>query len=269
MSQGKPLLLCPAPIRCPATALTSIDLQPSSPRHADHPGRVFRGLLIAVMMFMFENPGLSAGAALEFRSMQAKLEADLINATMPALKQLIIELLELEKKAATARDYDTAILVRNERQKLESQLASQEKIALLLAARQKSSTGDAQQERIVLNAADARLEKVRYDSAAAVLTDWAAPGASATWTLPNLPPGGYEVVLHYSSGPLEGGTVLVQEAFYSVSSDLRTTLKGLGEQNLGTLRIRDGAGTLKVSAKTVLKSNLMQLQSVELIPSNR
>lgn len=201
--------------------------------------------------------------------MQARLESDLINATSPVLKQLAAELQALEKKAATARDYDTAIAVRTERQKLESQLASQQKVALLLAARQQTTAGDAQQDRIVLKPADAKLDRVKFDSAAGVLSEWSSAGACATWQLPNLPPGGYEVVLHYSSGPLEGGTVQVQEAFYSLSSDVNTTLKGFGEQNLGTLRIKEGAGTFKVSAKTVLKQNLMQLQSVELIPANR
>ena len=200
--------------------------------------------------------------------MQSKLEADLINATTPALKQLVTELQALEQKAATARDYDTALAVRQERQKFESQIASQEKIALILAARRQTSA-DETQEHILLKAADARLDRVTLEPASGLLTGWAAAGASATWQLPNIQPGGYEVVLHYSSGPLEGGTVMVQEAYYSLGGDVGTTLKGLGEQNLGTLRIRDGAGTLKVSAKTVLKSNLMQLQSIELIPANR
>jgi len=35
------------------------------------------------------------------------------------------------------------------------------------------------------------------------------------------------------------------------------------------LRIRDGAGQLRISAVKVLKDNLMQLQSVELVPANR
>lgn len=204
-----------------------------------------------------------------FKGLQSKLESELINATTPVLSQLVAEMQALEKQAVTARDYDTAIAVRNERRKLEAQLARQQKAALLMTARQQPVNDDSQQDHIVLKAADARLERVRLDSATGLLVDWGSVGASATWQLPNLPPGGYEVVLHYSSGALEGGSVLVQEAFYSLSADLSTTLKGLGEQNLGTLRVRDGSGSLKVVAKAVVKSNLMQLQSVELIPANR
>jgi hypothetical protein len=89
------------------------------------------------------------------------------------------------------------------------------------------------------------------------------------WRLPDLPPGGYEVILRYSSGPLEGGSVRVQESFYSLNADLGTTLKGFDDHNVGTLRVRDGAGQLKISAVKVLKDNLMQLQSVELVPANR
>ncbi len=213
--------------------------------------------------------GLSAEPrGMDLRPLQAKLETDLIGTTTPVLKLYLSELQALEKKAAAARDYDTAIAVRNECQKIEAQIASQQKMALLLAARQQSGSDEAQ-EHIILKAAEAKLERVRYDATTGVLTDWSSPGASATWQLPNLPTGGYEVVLHYASGPLEGGSVLVQEAFYTLTAELGTTLKGFGEQKLGTLRVRDGSGLFKISARTVLKSNLMQLQSVELIPVNR
>ena len=77
------------------------------------------------------------------------------------------------------------------------------------------------------------------------------------------------MILKCSSGPLEGGTVQIKEAFYSLTGTISTTMKGVEEQNLGTLKIRDGSGTLKITALTVLKSNLMQLQSVELLPANR
>lgn len=199
---------------------------------------------------------------------QARLEADLIKATVPVLRQQIAALTALEKKAVTARDYDSAIAARAERSKLEAEVAAQEKLGLFLAARQGKEAVEAP-DRIVFKPADAKLDRVRLDSDAGVLTDWAGPGSSATWKLSGLPPGGYEVVLRYSSGALEGGSVIVQENFFSLTSDLQTTLKGFTDTNIGTLKIRDGDGILKVSARTVLKDNLMQLQSVELIPANR
>ena len=199
---------------------------------------------------------------------RAQFETELLGSTLPVLKQHVAELAGLEKKAVSARDYEAAIAIRTERERVESEISSQAKLLLLLEARQQSITAKTP-ERILLKPAEAQLNGVRFDRAAGVLTGWTAPGATAVWRLPDLPTGGYEVVLRYSSGPLEGGSVQVQEAFYTLRADLSTTLKGFEDHNLGTLRLRDGAGQFKVSATKVLKDNLMQLQSVELIPANR
>lgn len=224
-------------------------------------GRIVAALLLCWGMAL-------AGPKAVLKEGQAKLEGDLIKVTVPVLRQQAAALAVLEKKAVAARDYATAMKAREERLKVETDIAAQEKVALLLAARQGGDAADAP-ERIVFKPADATLDRVRYDATAGVLTDWSAVGASVSWKLPGLPAGGYEVVLRYTSGALEGGTVIVQEAFYTLTADLQTTLKGSIEHNLGTLKIRDGSGVFKISAKSMLKSNLMKLESVELIPSNR
>lgn len=225
-----------------------------------------RWVLALVLLFAGEAQMQAQDATLANR--RAQFETELLGSTLPVLKQQVAELAALEKKAAAARDYDAAITIRTEREHIESEISSQAKLLLLLEARQQSITNKAP-ERILLKPAEAQLSGVRYDPAAGVLTGWTAPGATAIWRLPDLPPGGYEVVLRYSSGPLEGGSVHVQETFYSLSADLGTTLKGFDDHNLGTLRIRDGAGQFKLSAAKVLNDNLMQLQSVELVPANR
>lgn len=199
---------------------------------------------------------------------RAQFESELLGSTLPVLKQQVAELAALEKKAAAARDYDAAIAIRTERERIEAEISSQAKLLLLLEARQQSIASKPP-ERILLKPSEAQLNGVRHDPAAGVLTGWTTAGATAVWRLPDLPPGGYEVILRYSSGPLEGGSVRVQESFYSLNADLGTTLKGFDDHNVGTLRIRDGAGQLRISAVKVLKDNLMQLQSVELVPANR
>lgn len=209
-----------------------------------------------------------AGPKSQLKEGQAKLEGDLIKVTLPVLKQQVAALAVMEKKALAARDYASAIRARDERVKLEAEVTAQEKMSLLLAARQSGDAADAP-ERILFKPVDATLDGVRYDSTAGVLTDWKGVGSSVTWKLPGLPPGGYEVVLRYTSGAVEGGTVMVQEAFYTLTADLQTTLKGSTDHNIGTLKIRDGSGVLRIVAKSMLKSNLMKLESVELIPSNR
>lgn len=251
-----------------AIPLTPLIPQIPTVRNAMHLGwKVLGHRALALLMALMSTSLLqSQDATLTTR--RAQFETELLSSTLPVLKQQVAELAALEKKAAATRDYEAAIAIRTEREHIESEISSQAKLLLLLEARQQSMANKAP-ERILLQPAEAQLNGVRYDSAAGVLTGWTAPGASATWRLPDLPPGGYEVILRYSSGPLEGGSVQVQEAFYSLQADLGTTLKGFEDQNLGTLRIRDGAGPLKISAAKVLKDNLMQLQSVELVPANR
>lgn len=204
----------------------------------------------------------------QFKEGQVKLEADLIKSTVPVLRQQIASLEALEKKAAASRDYDTAIAARNERQRIEAEIAAKEKMARLLDTRLLGEAAEIP-EKIVFKPADAKLDRVRYDSAAGVLTDWSAVGSCASWKLPGLPAGGYEVVLKYSSDALEGGSLIVSETFFTLSSAVKTTLKAPIEDNIGTLKIRDGTGELKISVKTLLHGNLMKLQSVELIPANR
>lgn len=229
------------------------------------PARLLRVLLALPIAFL--QAGAMAQTA-DLTSHRAKLELDLAQGTLPALREYAGELAALEKQSVAARDYETAAEVRTERLRVTAEAAAQEKLALLLETRQQTdeSRGSG---KIVLKITEAKLEGVTLNPATGVLTGWAAPGASATWKLPDLPAGGYEVVLRYSSGPLEGGSVMVQEAFYTLSANIGTTLKGFEDQNIGTLKIRDGSGPLRISAKTVLKNNLMQLQGVELLPANR
>ncbi len=262
------MLQGPPPIPFAALRLTALLLQFSPPNQAPfRQAAVFaRAVLMSGLMIALTAAGAVPKSIL--KEGQARLEADLIKATVPVLRQQVAALTALEKKAVTVRDYDSAIAARTERLKLEAVVTAQEKLSLLLAARQGKEAVEAP-ERIVFKPAEAKLDRVRLDAAAGVLTDWEGPGSSATWKLSGLPPGGYEVVLRYSSGALEGGSVMVQESFFSLTSDLQTTLKGFTDTNIGTLKIRDGDGSLKVSARTVLKDNLMQLQSVELIPANR
>lgn len=224
--------------------------------------RVIRFLLLLTLAL----PAAGLHAQTEGESALAKLraqfEAAMAKSAVAPLKQLAADLSALEARARTAEDYETAIACRSTRHKVETELAAAEKVALLLETATAAPVG-----RVVLKITDAKLEGVRLDAAKGVITGWSGPGSRATWKLPGLPPGGYEVVLRYSSSASEGGTVRVAEAFYTLTVPTRITLKGVEEHNLGTLRIREGSGDLVVSAATVLKSNLMELAGVELLPS--
>lgn len=184
------------------------------------------------------------------------------SSSIPPLKKLIGDLEALEKKAAAANDFETAMAARTARLRSQAELAAAEKLLLLLqTAGETAPVG-----KIVLKLEDAVLEGVKLDPAKHVLTGWQNPASKATWKLPGIPPGGYEVVLRYSSGTSEGGMVRVAEAFYTLTVPTRITLNGAEDHFLGTLRIRDGQGPLVISAASVLKNNLMELEEVELLP---
>ncbi len=204
----------------------------------------------------------------EVQALKSEFASNLAKATVPVLKKQIDDLWLIERKAAEARDYDTALAASSEKKRLKALLDDQEKLAFLAAA-QNTGTGEKEPAHITLKPTDAQLDHVRFDATAGVLTDWSVAEASATWKLPGLPAGGYEVILKYESGIQEGGSVKVQEKFFTLSADLQTTLKVPIDHRLGILRIRDGDGIFKISAKTVLKGNLMRLLSVDLLPVNQ
>ena len=194
-------------------------------------------------------------------------QRNILEASLAPLKKHLSELILLEKSRAETRDYTGAIEARDLRKRLETELERLDKELLLLQTREQSIKASLLPDRIRLPIEAAKLSGVRRDGGA--LTGWAKPGATAEWKLGNLPPGGYEVVLRYRCTPLEGGALAVQEARFALMADVETTLKGPQEKNLGTLKITDGTGPLKISARTVLKDNLMQLLAVELVPASK
>ena len=212
-------------------------------------------------------PG-NGGARSEFGLLRVGFDLGLLRASLPAMRQYAAELRALESKLAAARDYEAAIVARNERQGLEREIARLEKEDLLLGTREQALRSALLPDQIVLAPERAILSDVTYDPAKKALTGWRKNGSGVTWSLPALPPGGYEVVLRYSCDALEGGSVLVRETVYTLSSPITTTLKGPAEKNIGTLKVSNGSGTLSIVASNVLRDNLMELYSVVLIPAN-
>jgi len=214
---------------------------------------------------------LGAGRATTLHAQEVTLrrlnfERNWILATLGPVKRQVSELAALEKKLATAREYDGAILAREERLKLQQEIERLDKELLLLQTREVSIKAAQMGDKIVLPIEAAVLKDVRREGGA--LTGWARPGASAEWKLPPLPPGGYEVVLRYRCGPLEGGSITAREARFSLTGPVETTLRGPEERTLGTLKLSEGASSLTLTATTVFKDNLMQLVGVFLVPAS-
>lgn len=233
--------------------------------------------LVLAFAFVFAGAALSVpaaearlgdpGASQEIASLRIGFERRLIEASLKPVKDQITALSALEKQFAEARDYDAAITAREERKRLQNELNRLDKELLLLQTRELAVKVSALPERIKLPLDAAVLTGVRREGGA--ITGWSKIGASASWKLPVLPPGGYEVMLRYRCGAAEGGTLLIKETRFTLSTSIETTLKGPEERNAGTLKISEGASTLTLAAQSLFTTNLMQLLGVELISASR
>lgn len=192
----------------------------------------------------------------------------LLESGLEPLKQHLTSLTALEKQLAQAGDYTGAIEARNERKRLTTELERLDKELLLAQMRAQSIEARLLPDRIPMELSAAELDGgTRLEGGEIV--GWSRPGASAKWKLPALPAGGYEVIVRYRCGPVEGGQMEVKETRYSLTTEVQTTLRGPEEKNIGTLKITDGSGPLVISARSVVKDNLMHLMAVHLTPAGR
>lgn len=196
-----------------------------------------------------------------------QFERSMIESSLAPMKKHLLELSALEKQRSDDHNYVGAIAARDQRRKMEDELERLDKQLLLLQTREQSLKASLLPDRITLPLEQAELSGVRLEGG--TLTGWSKPGTSAKWKLPALPPGGYEIILRYRCGPLDGGELQVQESRFSLKNQIDTTLKGPEEKNIGTLKISEGAGPLTISAQTLVKNNLMDLLAVHLVPASR
>lgn len=207
------------------------------------------------------------GASSEIALMRLSFERDLVEAILSPVKEQITTLISLEKQFATERDYDAAITARDERKRLQNELARLAKELLLLQTREQVLKTSLLPDRIKLPLEAATLSGLRFEGGA--ITGWSKVGAAASWKLPALPPGGYEVMLRYRCAAAEGGKLLIKEARFTLTTSIETTLKGPEERTAGTLKISDGSSTLTLSAQALVSDNLMQLLALDLVPASR
>lgn len=203
----------------------------------------------------------------DLRTLRSVFRKSVIEAIMPEKQAHLERLRDLEKKLATSHNFADAIRARDERLALEHEITALEQELPMLTARA-AGEGKVLPERIPLKLEDATLSGVKRDKDG-VLAGWTDAQSLATWKLPGLPSGGYEVILKYSCGKDEGGEIMIKESFYTLRGTVTTTDDKLMEKNIGTLRIRDGHGTLTVAANSASKGGLMRLWSLELAPVSR
>ena len=203
----------------------------------------------------------------DLRQLRAQFRESLLSAILPEQRDYHAQLAEVERKLAAAHDYAGAIQARDERVALEQEITAYEQELPRLTAR----AAGAEQllpERIVFKPSDAKVSGATLEKDGS-LAQWSSAQASATWKLPKLPAGGYEVFLKYASDKNDITGFIVKENFYSLRGKTTPTNNKPLEKNLGTLRIRDGEGTLTLTAESIPKNGSLRLLALELAPVNR
>ena len=221
------------------------------------------------MLAVSANILLSAEAPPDLRTARFEYRRDLLTALLPEKKTYLESLLTLERRLAAKGDYPAAMHTRDERIVLEQEIkAIEHEIPVLTALALNLRTGPLPDRAIFLTK-DATNQGLKFDAKTNTLTGWESEAASARWTLPNLPPGGYEVLLTYATPAQNSVTLQVKESFYSLRSTLDATNDKTLEKNLGTLRIRDGKGSLTLGAVKSGTGEKLQVFSLALVPANK
>jgi hypothetical protein len=200
----------------------------------------------------------------DVRALKASLRKNLLKELIPEMKSHRERLMALEQQQQAAQEFAGAAKARNERLTLEKQIAALEQEAAMLASRPAVENASRLAARIELKLSEAQLEGAQLDVADGSITGWGSANSRATWKLPAIPAGGYEVLLR-CTGP--SGDVVAKEAFYTLTSPCNSAEDKSIEHNLGTLRIRDGAGTFILHAAQPEKSAAWRVYSVVLVPS--
>lgn len=217
--------------------------------------------------FAKSQPAGSKDAAADLHTLRAVFRHALLTAILPENRAYVARLRELEKELAAAREYTAAIKVRDERLALEQEVTAFDHELPGLAIR---ATGQSAllPERIVFSPEAATLSGLKLDKDGA-LTGWNSPGSSATWKIPGVPAGGYGVILKCESADGGAASFEVRESFYLLHGKVTLPSGQAAEKNLGTLRIRDGGGTLTLAAEDAGAPAQLRVLALELAPVTR
>ncbi|TLD71927.1 hypothetical protein FEM03_04165 [Phragmitibacter flavus] len=199
--------------------------------------------------------------------LKQKLRHALFTALLPEKQAQREALYSLEKQLASGGDYREAIHARDQRILLEQEIAQTQQ-HLLNPPVIAHAAVDLPQS-IPLENSVAQLNQLTLDPANNNrLSGWTTTESSATWTLPNLPPGGYEILLRYSLNPSSTPPVIqLKETLYHLPVALESTDNQPTSKKVGTLRISNGSGPLILSPLSISADQQLHIISLTLQPS--
>lgn len=202
--------------------------------------------------------------------LRAQFERSASAALLPELEVYAQSLARLEQQLAQRGDWRGAIQTRDERLEVENRiLSARARIAepvVIDAPTNRPATPSV----VTLNPAEATLAGgVELASSPPALVNWSAD-STATWSLPGLDGGGYEVVFEYASTN-DAGEFTIGEEFFTLTGELAATgdPETYRRINLGTLKIRTGDGSLTLGpVANGSPPGDLRLKSVVLVPAS-
>lgn len=227
-------------------------------------------MFAVVVQTMAENTSAEPGVLSQLARARAQFDLALSKVLLPEFENYARQLQRLELQLAQRSDWAGAIKARDERLLVQNRIdAAMARLGEPVYVLPPDQGGEPPRD-IFLQPRGAVLAgglTVSLDRQA--LEGWSGE-SSASWTLPAIQPGGYELIVHYSS-PDGPATLQFAEEFFTLTGTLEAT-GGDGQSrwlNLGTLRIRNPAGGLKLRPVETVPPPSMRIKEVVLVPANR
>lgn len=208
------------------------------------------------------DPAPTAPPSTRLSARRTAFETESLRIALAENEEYLEALIALETKAASERDYRTAIAVRDERERVER--------AINRLAAESDTPG--LRSPIALGAEDLRRsEGVKSDAAnpAAGIHDWTGSAAFAEWMLPAPPiPGAHEVAIEYvleSPTPIR---IAVREQQFLLTGELEPGGSASDPRHtvIGHLRLRAESTTIRCSIDQLPEGATFRLVNVHLVP---
>lgn len=183
----------------------------------------------------------------------------------PAGIQYVEELRKLERKFAQAGEFEAAIAARDERAAVVKFLNA--KGPAVVATDPNTTTDPA------VGAAAPEPGRLHFADTAANISGGAIFGddglqlsvvkATASWKLGEFEPGGYEIIVNYTSAAATG--VQAKESFFRLSGELPSTGGARKSESIGTLKITGGSDTVSLTNTGDDEGSKLIIHSIDLI----
>ena len=173
----------------------------------------------------------------ELDQLRGTFEKDMLEAVTPSARLYLEELQQLERSYAASGRYEEAIATREERLAVATALSSKTVEEPTTVVEEPEASTPAPPTELtrgtLFEASDADIsDGANYSASKLLLND---DGATASWDLGTISPGGYEITIGYTSK--EDAEIRVQENFFRISTTLPSSEGKPKTMQIGTLKI--------------------------------